>query len=572
MQFFRELKRRKVIQTALIYLASAWLLLQVAELLLQMLEVPAWGLKLVFVLLAVGFPLALILSWMNQITPRGVERESDAPGAGVAAPVLSSGSAVSRQAAGADTVAPLPASATPTDRSIAVLPFDNMSDDPANVHFADGLSEELLNLLSRIRGLRVVARTSSFSFKGRQVNAATIAQELHVSHLLEGSVRKAGNRIRITAQLIRAADSSHAWSQSFDRDLTDIFAVQDEIAAAVTRELAIKLLGGVAPRSRPTDPEAYAHYLRGKHFFELASASGHEQAIAELDAAIAIDPGFAPAWATLGALYWAGANNSLIKYEAGSRRAREATEKALSLDPDLAEPLSMLGFLDVVEAVDVEGGTRRLERALALEPHNQRVLTRLANVALRRGSVDDAMRFCQQALRSDPLSPNAHAIYGNTCYFAGRLEEAEAMRRKVLALSPGWLSGHFHLGKVLLARGERSAALAEVQQEQSDYWRQTGLALVHHALGQDAESDAALQALMKRDPGGIAYQMVQVHAFRGEIDLAFEWLARAGETHDSALLFTQVDPLLDNLHADPRWPAFLVRLGLTGQAIMPSVG
>jgi hypothetical protein len=196
MQFFRELKRRKVIQTALIYLASAWLLLQVAELLLQMLEVPAWGLKLVFVLLAVGFPLALILSWMNQITPRGVERESDAPGAGVAAPVLSSGSAVSRQAAGADTVAPLPASATPTDRSIAVLPFDNMSDDPANVHFADGLSEELLNLLSRIRGLRVVARTSSFSFKGRQVNAATIAQELHVSHLLEGSVRKAGSASR----------------------------------------------------------------------------------------------------------------------------------------------------------------------------------------------------------------------------------------------------------------------------------------------------------------------------------------------------------------------------------------
>ncbi len=200
MRLFAELRRRKVLQTAAIYAASAWLLLQVAEFLLQMLEVPAWGLKLVFVVLLVGFPLALVLSWMHQITPQGIRRESDL---GVSDP----------EPDGPRAELPVPAAriaspCTDADSSIAVLPFANMSDDPANAHFADGLSEELLNLLSRIQGLRVVARTSSFSFRGRAVDAATIARELNVAHLLEGSVRRAGSRVRITAQLVRAADSS----------------------------------------------------------------------------------------------------------------------------------------------------------------------------------------------------------------------------------------------------------------------------------------------------------------------------------------------------------------------------
>jgi tetratricopeptide (TPR) repeat protein len=190
-----------------------------------------------------------------------------------------------------------------------------------------------------------MARTSSFSFKGRSVSAAAIAGELNVTHLLEGSVRKAGSRIRITAQLVRATDSSHVWSQTFDRDLSGIFAVQDEIAAAVASELEIKLLGGTMPKSRQTDPRAYALYLQGRHFFELSSATGYEQAIAALDAALAIDPRFGPAWAILAALYWGQANNSLINYEEGSRKARVASEKALALDPDLAEPLSLLGIL-----------------------------------------------------------------------------------------------------------------------------------------------------------------------------------------------------------------------------------
>jgi TolB-like protein/Tfp pilus assembly protein PilF len=541
MRFLAELKRRKVVQTAAIYAASAWLLLQVAQFLLQMFEVPAWGLKLVFVLLLVGFPLALILSWMHRITPDGVKREVELPTAEPAAPAIA-------------------------DNSIAVLPFDNMSDDSANMHFADGLSEELLNLLSRIQGLRVVARTSSFAFRGRALSAAKIAQELNVSHLLEGSVRKAGNRIRITAQLIRAADSSHVWSQAFDRDLNDIFAVQDEIAAAVVNELEIKLLGVTTPKSWQTDPDAYAHFLRGRHFYELASTAGYAQASAEFEAALRIDPKFAPAWAKLGSLYWGQANNSLIDYAEGARRARASSEKALALNPNLAEALSLLGYFDVIEGVDVDGGMQRMERARQLEPHNPLILTRLANIATRRCRLEDALRYCQQALKADPLSAIAYANYGNTCYFLGRLEEAEAMRRKVLELSPGWLSGHFNLGKVLLAQNDPAAALVEMQQEQSTFWRLTGLALVHHALGNAAESDAALREFMQLDLGGAAYQAVQIHAYRGEIDLAFEWLDRAAATHDSGLAFTRVDPLLESLRTDPRWSRFLSRNGLVDPA------
>ena len=559
-RFLAELKRRKVIQTAVLYAVASWALLQVAELLLDMLEVPAWGLKLVFVLLLIGFPLALLLSWMHRVTPEGIRREAAVPEAPRGLPPAG---AFSSHAADAPVAAMPPEELAVDERSIAVLPFANLSEDRANEYFADGLSDELLNLLSRVQGLRVVARTSSFSFKGRTASATEIARELKVTHLLEGSVRRSGSRIRITAQLIRARDSSHVWSQSFDRDLSDIFAVQDEIAAAVARGLELKLFGGPAPKAQPTDPRAYALYLQGRHFFSLYSTTGYAQAIPALEGALAIDPGFAPAWGILGALYWGQANNSLIPYEEGARKARLSSEKALALDPEQAEPMSLLGLLDVIEHRDVAGGLRRIHRALELEPHNQRVLSRAANVARQRGRTEEAIRYAEQALNADPLSPNAHAVLSLTYYYAGRLDDAEAMRRKLLALSPGWLSGHYYLGRILLERGDARAALAAIEQEPSPMWRLTGLAMVHHTLGNRAASDAAFQELRgKEDPVGIAYQFAEIHAYRGEIDLAFEWLERAEATNDSGLTDAITNPLMRNLHADPRWAAFLDRLRL----------
>lgn len=552
MRVFAELKRRKVLQTALIYLTAAWLLLQVADLLLGMLDVPRWALRLVFVLLLIGFPLALILSWTHQLTADGLRRERDADTAD------DHGEALETAASGR-----VPSSLAPADEdSIAVLPFANMSDDPSNLHFADGLSEELLNLLSRMPGLRVVARTSSFAFRDRAIGAEAISRELNVTHLLEGSVRRSGKRVRITAQLIRGADASHVWSRSFDRDLEDIFVVQDEIAAAVASELEVTLLGGATPRSWPTETEAYATYLRGRQALDLASQDGYAQAVSSFEAALATDPRFAPAWAALGIAYWGMANNSLVDYSDGARRARENSERALALDPDLAEPLSLLGYLDVVEGVDRDGGLARLERARQLEPHNPRILTRLANASVRIGRLDDGLRHSLQALRADPMSALAHAVFGNACYYAGRLDEAEAARRKVLALSPGWMSGHYYLGRVLLARGRLDAALDEMKREESEFWRLTGLALALQSLGRRAASDEALERLKTLDTSGAAaYQLAQIHAHRGEPDAAFQWLDRAAATHDAGLTYLAVDPLLEPLHADPRWGRFLSRHG-----------
>jgi len=545
MDFLAELKRRKVIRTAVIYVTAGWVLLQAADLLLNMLEVPHWGLKLVFVLLLIGFPLALWLSWINQITPQGVRRETAAAEPATASPA---------EVAAAQA---RPASAAADPRSLAVLPFANMSEERANEHFADGLAEELLNLLSRMPGLRVVARTSSFSFKGRAVGAAEIARELGVEYLLDGSVRKSGSRIRISAQLIRAADSWHVWSQSFDRDLSDIFAVQDEIAAAVAAELKVKLLGGFGPRSAPTDPRAYSLYLEGRHFFSLASAPGSQQAEQALRAALAIDDKFAPAWAVLGALHWIQANNSLISYTEGVRQARLASQKALGLDPGLAEPMSLLGLLDQSERRDWAGGMERVRRALELEPHNARVLSRASAAARALGLLEEAVHYGERALQADPLSPNAHASLSLACYYSGRLDEAETQRRKTLAMSPGWLSGYYYLGLVLLARGDPAAALEAMQQEQSPNWRLVGLALVCHALGRHAESDAALEDFRRLGLDGAAYQFADVHAFRGEVDLAFEWLDRALATRDSGVGDAPVDPLLRPLHPDSRWKRFI---------------
>ena len=250
-----------------------------------------------------------------------------------------------------------------------------------------------------------------------------------------------------------------------------MFAVQDEIASAVVDELELHLLGVQAPKAPHTDPRAYSLYLQGRHFFELYSSPGYEQALAVLNEALAIDRDFAPAWATLGALYWSAANNVLIDYDEGMQKARDASANALALDENHAEALSLLGVLDVVGQRDADLGMRRIARALELEPQNHRVLTRAGILARRNGRLEDGIRYAEEALRCDPLSPNAHAALGFCLYGAGRLDEAEAMRRKVLALSPGWLSGHYYLGRILLARDDLQGALATMQAEPGRMWR-----------------------------------------------------------------------------------------------------
>jgi len=326
-------------------------------------------------------------------------------------------------------------------------------------------------------------------------------------------------------------------------------------------ELELHLLGSQAPKAPHTDPRAYSLYLQGRQYFELYSSPGYEQALAALNEALAIDRNFAPAWATLGALYWSASNNSLIDYDEGA--ARHATPRRMRLRSTsiMRKPCHCWAYSTwSSNAIWISECAASPERSSSSRTI---IAYLLARASLRDATVDSMTAgYAEQALRCDPLSPNAHAALGFCLYGAGRLEEAEVMRRKVLALSPGWLSGHYYLGRILLARHDLQGALAAMQAEPSHMWRSMGLAIVNHALGRTDEADAALAEFEQLPPAGHYYQLAEVYAYRGDIDASFGFLDQALETHDSGLIDTGCDPLLANLHADPRWRSFLSRAGL----------
>ena len=363
MSLFAELKRRNVFRVALLYLVASWLIIQVADVGISLLGLPLWTGRLVFLLLAIGFPLVMVFSWAYEITPDGLKKEKDVAydesithatarklnTAVIVLLVFALGGMVADRLV-PEQVAPVksavdlttesgPDATSPSRQSIAVLPFVNMSADQDNEYFSDGLSEELLNLLAKIPELKVAARTSAFSFKGTDASIPKIADELNVAHVLEGSVRKSGDEIRITAQLIKAADGYHLWSETWDRKLTDIFAIQDEIAAAVVGALKVTLLGEV-PRARVTDPRAYEFFLRSKSAANLSTEEGLEQAALLLNDSLAIDPEYAEAWAELATVQINQTGQGFVVRDVGFERARISNERALQIEPNQARALS----------------------------------------------------------------------------------------------------------------------------------------------------------------------------------------------------------------------------------------
>ena len=330
--------------------------------------------------------------------------------------------------------------AAATDRSIAVLPFVNMSADKEQEYFADGISEELLNLLAQMPELRVIARTSSFSFKGEKLDIAEIAKRLHVAHVLEGSVRKSGNTVRITAQLVRASDRSHLWSHTYDRQMTDVFKVQDEIAAAVVSELKVKLLGA-APKTKETDPKAYALFLQARDISLQFSAAALEQAIALYQQALALDPKYAPAWVGLADTYLRQIAGGLRLADEGAQLAREATTQALSIDPQFAPAHAALGLVAITYDRDLETAARHLEHALTLEPANPDSINTAGFLVRRLGRLAQAIAIGEYVITLDPINGDAYDDLGFSYFYAGRYDDAIAMFRTVLRLSPNLSSG-----------------------------------------------------------------------------------------------------------------------------------
>ena len=446
------------------------------------------------------------------------------------------------------------------ENSIAVLPFVDMSAGKDQEYFSDGISEELLNLLAKIPQLQVTARTSSFAFKGKEIGVPEIARTLHVANVLEGSVRKAGNSVRITAQLIKAGTDAHLWSQTYDRKLDDIFAIQDEIAADVVKQLKVTLLSA-APKARTTDPEAYALYLQAVQLGGPFTAEAFQQSDALYRKVLAIDPRYAPAWAGLSRNFGNETSQGLLPNKEGFAQAREAAVKALAIDPDYAPAHAGLGWIAMYGDNDLAGAALHLERALALDPADLRVLTTSATLLQSLGRLDEALALEEAAVRRDPV--NVTTLF-NLAYhqrMAGRLDAAIASFRTVLSLSPSNGGAHCQLGVALLLKGDAKGALAEIEQETSEIYKMIGLPMAYHALGRKADSDAALAALIAKYQKDGPSNIAGVYAYRGEADKAFAWLDKAVEYGDGGLGEIVTDNLFDKIHADPRWLAFLRKIG-----------
>jgi len=446
------------------------------------------------------------------------------------------------------------------EKSIAVLPFVNMSDDPNNEYFSDGISEELLNTLAKIPDFHVVGRTSSFSFKGKDQDLREIAQKLGVAHILEGSVRKAGNQVRITAQLVQSEDGFHLWSETYDRALDDIFAIQDEIAAAVAAQLKVTLLGA-APTVQETHPDAYALFLQARHLSRQRTAEGWEQSNVLYQQALEIAPDYAAAWEGLANNYVQQAGIGLRIFDEGYTLAREAANKALVLNPDHARAHATLAWVATVYDKNLALAAQHLARAVELEPANPDILSHAALLAANLGRSKEEIALGEYLVARDPVHSGSHYNLGRSYRSAQRLDEAIASLNTALALSPGHIAAQYYIGEVLLLKGEPEAALAAMQQESFEVYRLIGLPMAYHALGQVAESDAALSELIEKYERDAAYNIAYVLAFRGEADRAFAWLDKAVAYKDPALSLIPTEPLFANLHGDSRWLPFLNSIG-----------
>jgi len=567
-----KLTRRKVVQWGIVYAAGAWGLLQGIGFAADAFHWPDAIKQVALLLLLIGLPIVLVLAWYHG--DKGQQRLTRSELAVLALLFLLGGGvlwsygqrSVSTQTIATATSPAAIASIIAEDHSIAVLPFVNMSSDKEQEYFSDGLSEELLNLLAQVPQLRVIARTSSFAFKGEKIEIAEIARKLNVANVLEGSVRKSGDTLRITAQLIRTADSSHLWSRTYDRQMTDVFKVQDEIAAAVVSELKIKLLGA-APKTRVTDPKAYALYLQAREIGRQSTEAAYEQSIALYQHALALDPAYTAAWVGLSAAYSGQVNTGLRLADEGIRLAREATEKALALDPEYAPAHARLGWISLYYDRDMAAAARHIQHALALEPANPDIIGTAAVLARRLGRLDQAIAIGEYRLARDPVSALGHYDRGLAYRYAGRLDEAIAKSRTALRLSPGMMSAHSMIGEVLLQKGDARAALAEFHKEANEQLRLCGWSMAHHALGDKPKSDAALAELIRKYEKTSTYSIAIALAYRGETDRAYEWLDRAVQYHDPALGSIAVYPMFANIHEDPRWLPFLRKLGMAPEQL-----
>jgi len=578
--FFAELKRRHVYRVAIAYGVVAWLLIQVATQVFPFFEIPNWIVRLVVLLTVLGFPGALIIAWAFEMTPEGLKRNADiAPNEYiprwstrrfaaliVSIAMLAAGVPLFQLSRSKPTWLPwTDVASTASQKSIAVLPLLNEGGNSGDEYFSDGLSEELIAALAQIKELKVIGRNSSFRFKDQKEDSKSIGEKLGVSTLLEGTVRKNGDRVRIVAELVNATDGSELWSGTFDRELKDIFALQAEIAKAVATSLELRLLGtedDSAENIATKSVEAHNACLQGQFYFESRNLEGYIKAVSFFDQAIRFDPAYALAYAERSEAWtWIGDLSSEKQKEAWSKATSDG-ERAVAIEPNLAEAHAALGWARFFAEWRFDEGLTELRRAQQLAPWNPSLNDLLAPVVVYLGQFEEAEKLARQAIERDPLAYQARQSLARLLFVQGKLNDAEAAAQKASELQPTAAGCRRWQVFVAIQRGDGEAALREAELEPNERYQRFELALAHYARGDRPAADESLAELIARDRDVMAYQIAEVYAWRGEKDKAFEWLQASLDNHDTGLLSLMIDPLMQGLRHDARYKDVLKKIGL----------
>ena len=579
--FFAELKRRNVYKVAVAYAIVGWLLVQIATQVFPFLEIPNWVVRLVIMLVAAGFPVALVIAWAFELTPEGLKRTEDVDlqaGSGskkrawIYVAVIGAAFSVGLFFVGRYTVRNT-ASAARTElsaKSIAVLPFDNLSRDPDNAFFAEGVQDEILTRLAKVADLKVIARTSTQRFKSAPENLPDIANQLGALNILEGSVQKVNDQVRVNVQLINALTNAHLWAEIYDRKLTDIFAVESDIAKTIADTLQAKLTGSEKQMiaAQPTsDTAAYELYHKGRSLWEKRSGDNIPKAISFYEQAVARDPNYALAYAGLADAYILLPYYTATAQRDASGKAKEAALKALRLDPNLAEAHAAVGKVLNFAEIDLTGSIREFERAIELKPNYATAHHWLgAGPLVDLGRFDDAIAHGKRAIELDPLSPIMNADLGLTLYFARHYDEAVVQLRKPLVLDPTFAYALYNLGMVLQSKGDLPGAIAQYEKAKqfSDDPHISALSGAAKALAGD--KNAALQTLTDLDNISqhrevLAYSRALLHLSLNNKDEALRWLEQSFADRDGSNIGAiKVDPLLDPLRGDPRFEALVQKV------------
>ncbi|MDB5987428.1 MAG: hypothetical protein JWR16_2481 [Nevskia sp.] len=574
--FIGELKRRNVLRVAAFYAGAGWLLVQIATQVFPFFDISNGAVRSVVLVVLCGFPCALALAWVYELTPEGIKRDRDVDHSAPAA--VRAGRKLDRWIIVVLALAVLlllartfmssrDAPAAIAGKSIAVLPLVNESGDPANEYFSDGLSEELISVLGQLHPLRVIGRASSFQFKDSREDPKDIGQKLNVATLLEGSVRRDANRVRIVAELVNAADGTQLWSRIYDRELQDIFAVQSEIAQDVAATLKITLLGSEGrSAARPSNQslDAYNALLQGNFYVDRSGENELHRAIAFYQDALRLDANYALAHARL-ALAW----EQLARQDLGGAdayaafaKARAEATQALSLDASLAEAHVALGYVHLSGDFDLASAETEFRRAMELAPETSAPKNALAVIVADRGHIDEALSLVRQSLALDPLGARGFFRLAEFQIALRHFDEAEQSLRRAMELQPRGSQNHALLAVIEIELGRIDAAAADADSEPDEFWRAHATALTRQLLGDPQKADAALNALIERFAIVGPFQIATVYALRKDTDKMFEWLDRAYAIRDPGVNGLLWAPFLNNYRKDPRFAAFCRKAGL----------